>query len=131
MSKRPRTLLDVIRADRELAALYAEEELLFHVTEAIAQAMKERGVTQSDLARQLGISRQAVSALLQGRNVTVRRVAKVLHALGFRLDVRLEDETQEAAGGAWPDRVQLTLVEPSSTWQPSREDHPASADLVA
>ena len=82
-------LQDLLRDD-EFRRTYRQERLLGDVLEVIASAMEQRGVSGAELARRLGVSRQAVSALLSGRaNVSVRRVAEVLDGLDCEMKVSL------------------------------------------
>lgn len=83
--------------DPEKLAIYAEEAAMVDASEVIAEALENSGISQSDLARQLGISRSEVTARLRGeRNITVRKLAATLHALNARLEIRLADVPQES-----------------------------------
>ena len=68
------------------AATYAEEAAMVDAAELIASALDEAQISQSDLARRLGISRSEITARLIGeRNITVRKLAATLHALDMDL----------------------------------------------
>lgn len=74
--------------DPEYARTYAEESALADASELIAEAMEHAGVTNADLARRLKVSRSEVTARLRGdRNLTLRKLAATLHALGSRLEL--------------------------------------------
>ena len=84
------TYLQDLLLDDEFRRTYRQERLLGEVLEVIASAMEQCGVSGAELARRLGVSRQAVSALLSGRaNVSVRRVAEVLDGLDCEMKVSL------------------------------------------
>jgi transcriptional regulator with XRE-family HTH domain len=73
-----------------------QEELILEVTEALAGAMRERGVTKSDLAGRLGKTRPFVTQILSGgRNLTLRTIADVAEALGYRVKVRVCQEARK------------------------------------
>ncbi|HEX8693457.1 MAG TPA: helix-turn-helix transcriptional regulator [Longimicrobium sp.] len=70
---------------------YEQERLVLWTTEQIAGLMEQAGVSRAELARMLGTSRANVTALLSGaRNMTLRTLAEVCHALGRRAEIRLE-----------------------------------------
>lgn len=55
--------------------------------EKLAEAMRECGATQEQLAEQAGVTQQAVSYLLQApRNAKVETVARIAKALSVPLD---------------------------------------------
>ena len=73
-------------------ALLAEERVVLGATELIADAMQRRGATQQELARRIGVSPSEVSQRLSGRrNMSLRKFAAMLHALGFGVEGRLVD----------------------------------------
>lgn len=79
--------------DPRYAAAYAEESAMVDSAELIAEALQGSGLSQSDLARALGVSRSEVSARLAGeRNITVRKLAASLHAMGYRLELSISRE---------------------------------------
>ena len=53
------------------------------VPDIVKQILKQEGITQNQLAKQLGVSRQAVFNMLNKDNVTVTSVVKILHAVGY------------------------------------------------
>ena len=70
--------------------LLSQEELILEVTEALAEAMSRDDVTKTELAQRLGKSKGFVSQILSGgRNLTLRTVADVADALGYRVKVRM------------------------------------------
>lgn len=84
--------------DLEFGAIYAEESAMVDASELIAQALVKNGMSRTELARALGISKSEITARLTGeRNITVRNLARTLHALGHHLDLRISDRTRAAA----------------------------------
>ncbi|WOP17568.1 helix-turn-helix transcriptional regulator [Raineyella sp. LH-20] len=76
--------------------MVAEERLVGDVTEHIAEAMEQRGVSKADLAKLCGVGRSAITQRLTGRtNLTLRIVASTLYRLGFGLEVALVDRQHE------------------------------------
>lgn len=70
--------------------LLRQEELILEVTEALSQALAREQVTKKALADRLGKSKGFVSQVLAGgRNLTLRTVAEIADALGYRTVVRL------------------------------------------
>jgi len=69
---------------------YKLEGLELDVTEKILQIMEEKGVSRSELAARLGVSKAAVSKLLNnGSNMTLKRLLSIAEALGQELRVNL------------------------------------------
>lgn len=73
----------------EYDSVYAEEAAMVDASELIANALERSGMSKSDLARALNVSKSEITARLAGeRNITVRSLAKTLHVLGKKLDLR-------------------------------------------
>lgn len=75
----------------EARRLYEQERLVLWVSEALAQAMVESGLSKADLAERLGTSRAHITQVLSGsRNMTLRTVADLAWACdqraGFQMD---------------------------------------------
>ena len=71
---------------------YEEERLILWTTEAICEAMEERGLNRAAIAGKLGTSRANVTQLLSGsRNMTLRSLAALAHACGMRAEIGLEE----------------------------------------
>lgn len=61
----------------------AQSEALIEVSNIVYNAMKEKGINQIELAKQLGVSRGYVSRILSGNeNMSIKNVARILHELG-------------------------------------------------
>lgn len=89
----------------EYAAVYAEEAAMVDASELIANALERSEMTKSDLARALNVSKSEITARLAGeRNITVRSLAKTLHVLGEKLDLRSSPNNQRQSA----DRTTLT-----------------------
>ena len=74
------------------ARRYEEERLILWTTEAICEAMEDRGLTRADIAGRLGNSRANMTQLLSGsRNMTLRTLAGLAHACGMRAKFSLEE----------------------------------------
>mgnify|MGYP003656588177 CR=1 FL=1 len=74
---------------KEKSAIEAGERLLVDVQADIFWLMHEKGVSQADLARELGVSKARVSQLFgdKAENLTIRTLAKIFDALGERASV--------------------------------------------
>jgi transcriptional regulator with XRE-family HTH domain len=61
----------------------------------IRELRKRKGLTQEELARKAGISRQTLSTLERGLlgRITVTTLIRVLHQLGYELDIKERKET--------------------------------------
>jgi transcriptional regulator with XRE-family HTH domain len=70
-----------------------EEGAILDFTEALWDAMEERGVTRSELARRLGTSQAYITRVLSGHaNLTLKSMSKLAVALGLQLDVSLSPQ---------------------------------------
>jgi transcriptional regulator with XRE-family HTH domain len=57
----------------------------------IAIAMDEQGVSQAELARRLGVSRQHISAFMTDPgNPTLQTIVRMAHALALTVNIQLE-----------------------------------------
>jgi transcriptional regulator with XRE-family HTH domain len=79
------TILDEYLKDEEFRRLFAQEDLILEVTEAICELLENEKLSRKELADRLGKTKGFVSQLLNGgRNLTLRTVADILHVLGYR-----------------------------------------------
>jgi len=61
---------------------------VLRVTEALYAAMQDQGLSEADLARRLGVSRQYVNKFLAGRaNISLRTLVRLAYALGLDIDI--------------------------------------------
>ncbi len=75
--------LDDLVADESSQAEYRHEIAISAFTNDVARVMADNGVSQSELARRLGVSRARVSQLLQHTSSpTLRTMVEVAAALG-------------------------------------------------
>jgi predicted XRE-type DNA-binding protein len=79
-------LVDLV-ADESSQAEYRHEIAISAFTNDVARLMYEQGVSQSELARRLGVSRARVSQLLQHKSSpTLRTMVEVAAALGYEVN---------------------------------------------
>ncbi len=82
--------LDSLVSDETARLAYKHESAVSAFTNGIALRMREEDVSQSELARRLGVSRARVSQLLQHRSSpTVRTMVEVAAALGCDVGIRV------------------------------------------
>jgi len=84
-------------------ALLEEERLVVAATEAISEAMDRQGINKRELAERLNVRPSEISQRLSGRrNLTLRSLAAMLHAVGVRARLSIEDEQAPfVAGVPW------------------------------
>jgi transcriptional regulator with XRE-family HTH domain len=74
---------------------YKLEGLELEVTETILRVMEEKGISRSDLAQKLGVSKAAVSKLLNnGSNMTLKRLLTIAEAMDLNLSVNFSASEQ-------------------------------------
>jgi len=81
--------------------LLAEETLVVNVLEDLLGALKDKGLSQADLARRLGVSRSSVNRIFRGRNLTVRTVARLAHAIGVDMNFQVQTNRFESLSIAY------------------------------
>ncbi|KAB2766106.1 helix-turn-helix transcriptional regulator [Brucella anthropi] len=68
---------------------YVSEDYVLAFQEALKSALNEKGMSHSDLADALGVSRSRVSQLfMEGVNPSIRYVGLVLFRLGYTVEFR-------------------------------------------
>lgn len=93
--------------------LLREEELILDVTEALSEMLEEEGVTQAMLAQRLGKTKGFVSQILAGgRNLTLRTIADIADALGYRIHIVFSKETKGKQKATTDARMDLPPVDP-------------------
>jgi DNA-binding XRE family transcriptional regulator len=82
-------LRDQISRDSELAALVEEERHRLQLAEKIRSARREAGLTQTEVAKQIGTTQSAIARLESGgyERLSIRTLLKVAAVLNCRLDV--------------------------------------------
>jgi predicted XRE-type DNA-binding protein len=79
----------------------AEEALILAVAEEVRRAVEAEGLTRAQLAECLFVSRPRVTHVLsEGRNMTLRTLARLAHATGRRVEVRLVPREQPASAAS-------------------------------
>ena len=93
---------------RELAEFQKEPEfhvegVLIRLGDEICLRMDELGMSRADLARKLGVSRAAVTRMLNGSpNMTLLKLVTVAMALDAEVEVRLKPKEAAAKAAAKP-----------------------------
>lgn len=71
-------------------AVFAEEAAMIDASELIAEALERSGMTRTQLAERLQVSKSEITARLAGeRNITVRNLARTLYVLGVNLELHI------------------------------------------
>ncbi len=70
---------------------YEFTKVAIDIGEQIVARMEERGMTQADLAREIGVSRARISQILRGNdNLTLKSIVAVAIGLDCRVDLQLK-----------------------------------------
>jgi ribosome-binding protein aMBF1 (putative translation factor) len=80
--------LDKQLKNPEFAKVYAEEGLINDFTELLATEMQKQGLSKKAFAKKLGVSERNVTRVLQGYKVSLRKAARMAHALGFKIEMQ-------------------------------------------
>ncbi len=113
----PRTFIQKLMSDEKGRKLYYREDLIFEVTEAISQAMAEKGVSKADLSRLADVSKSNVTQLLSGdHNMRLTTVADLLYALDSKLSVSavsldIDSILESTTFNQWVPSVDITMKE--------------------
>jgi transcriptional regulator with XRE-family HTH domain len=76
-------------ADPDGLRLFQQERLILDVTTRLCTLMDVQGVSRTELARRLGVSKAHVTRLLEGsRNMTLRTVSDLFTALGQTVELK-------------------------------------------
>ena len=92
-SAEPVSALDILRADEEtdsqLAALVEEERRKLKLGLRLRQMREQSGMTQAQLAREIGTAQPAIARIESGEyeRVSLTTLIKIAHALGFNIDL--------------------------------------------
>jgi transcriptional regulator with XRE-family HTH domain len=94
---------------------YQAERLSILLTEEIVRLMETEGVSRSELATRMGVSKARVSALLGGApNMTLRTLAAIAVALESEVSIGLREWSDVATGRGEGEGV--TAAEPAIAW---------------
>ena len=86
-----------ITSSFSVATVEAEENFLIDIQFLLQQALTDKGVTRSDLAKKLGVSKARLSQIFAAEaNPTVKSVARLFHALGAELTVSVKKEVEQS-----------------------------------
>lgn len=70
--------------------LFAQEDIIFNVTEDILLAMEKLDVSKSELAERIGKSKSYITQLLSGsRNMTLRTLSDICLSLGSEIKISI------------------------------------------
>lgn len=105
----------------EAEALFAEERLLLSATEMVHGALDSKGMSKKQLAELLAVTPTEVSQRLSGRrNLTLRSLARMMHALGFRVRLVSEPRGGVPDSGAVGTRIRRHVMDrgdlPPKVW---------------
>ncbi len=109
------TFMQKLMSDEEGRKLYFREDLIFEVTEAISQAMEEKGVNKAELSRLAGVSKSNITQLLSGdQNMRLTTVADLLYALDSKMAVStvpldVDGILESITFNQWAPAVELTI----------------------
>lgn len=100
--------------DSEYESLVAENEFVTDVQLAIERAMKDKKMSQVQLARALDVSEARVSQILSsnGKNLQARTIARIAHILDLQALVEFAERSQ--ACGKIDVKKWSKLTEPSN-----------------
>jgi len=88
MAKKFRDLAEAIRSDPKRAARVDEIKRGIRDALALSELRADQGVTQTDLARVLGVSQTNISRIEHENDVYVSTLRSYVEALGGRLELR-------------------------------------------
>jgi len=73
------------------------EELLYDLTETIYERMKQKGISQRELAKRLGVSDAYISKILKGNeNISLKTLLKLALALGLNVEIKMQPIEQRS-----------------------------------
>ena len=97
------------------------EQLTFDITNAICRAMDEKGLSRSDLARQLRVSPAYITKLLNSTsNLTLRTLVNLALALDLEVDIALQARNVERVLPAIKRRRQVPVRDWVSVPEPAQ-----------
>ena len=87
----PKSIFEDFISDPDRYKLFLEEAICLDATELICKIMQESGITQSELAARLKISKVAISNLFRNfQNISLKRLSRILFALGYKIKLDCE-----------------------------------------
>lgn len=92
--------------------LLREEELILEVTETVSAVMQEEGVSKAQLAKLMGKTKGFISQLLSGgRNLTLRTLAGLVDALGYRVIITVSKDRDRMSVSSEPPDLRVSNIE--------------------
>ena len=65
--------------------IYSQEELIVDLSDSLHEIMSQKGVTQKEIAKKLGLSKARISKLFSGKsNMTLRTLSDICFALDVK-----------------------------------------------
>ena len=108
----------------------AKAELRQQALAALRNAFDRSGLSQSELAKTLGIRKSAVSQVLNGNgNVTVNTLSDYAHACGCEISIQLTSSLKDRAPDINPRWKSLNAGVPRFTFQPPQPQQVVSPTL--
>jgi transcriptional regulator with XRE-family HTH domain len=85
------------------------------IQKALAEEERETGISQSDIARAIGVNRSVVSREIRGhKDLTLSRVAEIAWALGRKPVFDLPKETRPKRSNLPPPTMQTVPMQPTT-----------------
>jgi transcriptional regulator with XRE-family HTH domain len=75
---------------RTYKSALVRERLILEATEGLVAIMEDDGITRSQLADRLEISKPEITNRLNGRNMTLGTLAEMADALGCTVSIKIE-----------------------------------------
>ncbi len=82
--------------DKEFAEMFEEERHILELALKIAEARKNSGFTQKELAKKAQVTQQQLSKIENGLNCNIKTFLKVCAALGIKMNLNFHDHTLAA-----------------------------------
>lgn len=120
--------------DSSEAEAFAIEALVFSVQVSLQRAMNKRGVTNKELAERLGMTPARVSQIFSSRgpNLTVKSIAKIVHALGEEFEFVPKQESWSARATQRVAKFKPTVLTVNpSVWKERPANDSARAPRIA
>ena len=67
------------------------EGLVLDITDQIISIMKQKGLTQTQLAKRMGVSPSYISRILSGTNFSIRTLSKIFKALNYDATIKIKE----------------------------------------
>jgi ribosome-binding protein aMBF1 (putative translation factor) len=85
-----KVILDLTPQNKEEERALAEENFRLNIQYAILDAMEEKGICRSQLAKNMGVEEATISRYFSDEcNISVRELGNIFHAIGFKCKISL------------------------------------------